>query len=94
MRETDFFNCVCRIAWCFSGNCIQNNSPVIKGKVTDLNGSPLPGASITIDKTSLGAHADSDGMYTLSVPKDGIYLFRFCFIGYESQICELNLIGA
>jgi iron complex outermembrane receptor protein len=71
----------------------QNNSPVIKGKVTDLNGSPLPGASITIDKTSLGAHADSDGMYTLSVPKDGIYLFRFSFIGYESQIRELNLIG-
>jgi len=71
----------------------QNNGSVIKGKVTDINGSPLPGAGITIENTLLGVHADSEGNYTLSVLKDGIYIFHFSFIGYESQSREVRLKG-
>jgi iron complex outermembrane recepter protein len=71
----------------------QNNGSVIKGKVTDINGSPLPGAGITIENTLLGVHADSEGNYTLSVLKDGIYIVHFSFIGYESQSREVRLKG-
>jgi iron complex outermembrane receptor protein len=71
----------------------QNNGSVIKGKVTDINGSPLPGAGITIENTFLGVHSDSEGNYSLSVPKNGVYLFRFSFIGYESQISEVRVKG-
>jgi iron complex outermembrane receptor protein len=71
----------------------QNNGSVIKGKVTDINGSPLPGAGVTIENTFLGVHTDSEGNYTLSVPKNGVYLFRFSFIGYESQISEVRVKG-
>ena len=41
----------------------QSNGSVIKGKVTDINGSPLPGAGITIENTFLGVHTDADGNY-------------------------------
>ena len=72
---------------------IQDNGSVIKGKVTDINGSPLQGAGITIENTFLGVHTDSEGNYTLAVLKDGIYIFHFSFIGYESQIREVRLKG-
>jgi iron complex outermembrane receptor protein len=71
----------------------QNNGSLIKGKVTDINGSPLPGAGITIENTFLGVHSDSEGNYSLSVPKNGVYLFRFSFIGYESQTSEVRVKG-
>jgi iron complex outermembrane recepter protein len=71
----------------------QNNGSTIKGKVTDINGSPLPGAGITIENTLLGVHADSEGMYSLSVPKEGVYILRFSFVGYESQIREVRIKG-
>jgi iron complex outermembrane recepter protein len=71
----------------------QSNGSVIKGKVTDTNGSPLPGASITIENTFLGVHTDSEGNYTLSALKNGVYILRFSFIGYESQIREVGLKG-
>ena len=47
----------------------QVNGPVIKGKVTDNNGSPLTGATITIENTMLGVLTDSEGNYTLGVVK-------------------------
>jgi iron complex outermembrane recepter protein len=71
----------------------QNNGSAIKGKVTDINGSPLPGAGITIENTLLGVHADSEGIYSLSVPKEGVYILRFSFVGCESQIREIRIKG-
>ena len=69
----------------------NNNNAVIKGKVTDPEGSPLPGAAITIEQTSLGVHTDSDGNFKISVSKDAVYKFRFSFIGYESQSYEARI---
>jgi hypothetical protein len=43
----------------------QDNGSKIKGKVTDINGLPLPGAGITIENTILGVHTDSEGNYSL-----------------------------
>ena len=71
----------------------QSNGSVIKGKVTDVNGFPLPGAGITIENTFLGVQTDSEGYYILSPLKNGVYSLRFSFIGYESQIREISLKG-
>ena len=71
----------------------QNNGPVIKGKVTDINGSPLPGASVTIENTFIGVQTGPEGNYTLSVLKEGIYLLHFSFIGYDSQIAKVTVNG-
>jgi iron complex outermembrane receptor protein len=71
----------------------QDNGSTIKGKVNDINGLPLPGASITIENTILGVHTDSQGNYSLSVRKGGVYNLRFSFIGFESQIRDVILKG-
>ncbi|MGQ7871105.1 SusC/RagA family TonB-linked outer membrane protein [Sunxiuqinia sp. sy24] len=58
----------------------------ITGRVTDINGMPLPGATITIVGTTRGVITDSDGSYSMEVnPSDKLV---FSFIGMESQIVD------
>ena len=76
-----------------NANAFQVNGSVIKGKVTDLNGSALPGTGITVENTFLGVHTDADGTYSFSGLKDGTYILRFSFIGYETQVREVRLKG-
>jgi iron complex outermembrane recepter protein len=74
-------------------NVYQYNGSVIKGKVTDIHGSPLPGASVTIENTLLGLQTDAEGNYSFSALRDGKYVLRFSYIGYETQVKEVNLKG-
>jgi len=69
----------------------QVNGSIIKGKVTDQNGGALPGAAITIENTFLGVHADLDGTYSFTRLKDGVYILKFSFLGYETQVQEVRL---
>lgn len=39
----------------------------VTGRVTDESGSPLPGTTVVIKGTTVGASADSDGKYALDV---------------------------
>lgn len=72
---------------------------LIKGKVVAEDGSPLPGASVYIDKNSigekssiegvvvnynLGTTTDINGIFSVSIPK-GIVQLTCSFIGYETQ---------
>ncbi|SEJ41243.1 TonB-linked outer membrane protein, SusC/RagA family [Dyadobacter koreensis] len=56
---------------------------VLSGKVTDENKEPLPGVSIRVHNTGLGAVSDVDGNFkiTLSKPNE---LLTFSFIGYKT----------
>jgi iron complex outermembrane recepter protein len=72
---------------------LQHGGSLIKGKVTDINGTPLPGTGITIENSLLGTLADGEGNYSFTNLKDGVYKLRFSFIGYESQIREVGLKG-
>jgi iron complex outermembrane recepter protein len=69
----------------------EEDGPALKGKVTDINGSSLAGASITIENTILGVHSDQDGNYSLKVFREGNYIIHFTFIGYESEIRNVRL---
>ena len=74
-------------------SALQEKSSVIGGKITDLSGGdPLAGAGITIENTFLGVHSGTDGTYSFSGLRDGVYNLRFSYIGYESQVIEVNLI--
>ncbi|WP_178371489.1 SusC/RagA family TonB-linked outer membrane protein [Cyclobacterium lianum] len=55
----------------------------ISGKVTDENGDPLPGATISVQGTAIGTVTGLDGSYSLTVPDGSIVVFSF--IGYQSQ---------
>ncbi|MCG8321715.1 MAG: TonB-dependent receptor [Cytophagales bacterium] len=63
---------------------------VITGKVTDENGEPLSGATILVKGTTIGAIADLEGSYTISVPDDATTLV-FTFIGFVPQ--EISIGG-
>ncbi|MDB5138851.1 MAG: TonB-dependent Receptor Plug Domain protein [Mucilaginibacter sp.] len=62
----------------------QNPGTVIKGTVTDDKGVTLPGVSVTVKGTTIGAITDVSGKYTLTVPATGKTLV-FSFIGMERQ---------
>ncbi len=55
----------------------------ITGTVVDSNGSPIPGATISVPGTNIGTVTDIDGQYSITVP-EGVTLV-FSFIGYESK---------
>src|SRR5688500_12244598 len=55
----------------------------IKGKVTDENGSSLPGASVVIKNLTTGTMTDANGNFTLSVPSRDEVL-TVSYLGYNS----------
>jgi len=71
----------------------QTDSPVIHGKVTDADGTPLPGATLTVENTFLGVQAGADGIYSITVPKDGQYVLQISFLGYETRKQEILVHG-
>lgn len=57
---------------------------IIKGSVSEGNGDPLIGASVTIKGELSGTTTDVDGNYSLSVADNNAILV-FSFIGYETK---------
>lgn len=57
---------------------------VVRGKVTDTGGSPLPGTSITIKGTTLGEITAINGEYSINVSSDK-NIIVFTFLGMETQ---------
>ena len=68
------------------------NAPVeivIRGQVSDTRGETLPGVSIKIKGTTIGATSDIDGRYTINVPDNNSVLV-FTYIGYVTQEQKVN----
>ncbi len=62
--------------------------PRINGRVTDGEGAPLPGVTITIINTTRGVITDTDGTYSIEAgPQDKLI---FSFVGMESQTIEVG----
>lgn len=56
----------------------------LKGKVTDQNGEPLAGVTVTESGTSNGTYTDSAGMYNLTISRpDAVIVFDYT--GYATQ---------
>lgn len=56
----------------------------VSGKITDTaTGEPIPGATVQIKGTSLGAITDAAGVFSLSVPDDATTLV-VSFLGYKT----------
>src|SRR5882757_9259445 len=62
----------------------------VSGKITDSRGGPIPFASVFVKNTSIGTSANSDGEYSLKLPK-GNYTLRFSAIGYSDSTGEHHL---
>ncbi|HEX2969938.1 MAG TPA: TonB-dependent receptor [Bacteroidales bacterium] len=66
-------------------------SSSIHGKVTDENGEPLSGVSVTVFDTYIGVSTGYDGTFRINGLQDGSYTLRFSHIGYEFQTKEVLL---
>ena len=65
----------------------MDNAPAlkeeIKGKVLDIAGNPIIGATVKEEGTSNGTITDFDGNFTLEATKNGV--LEISYIGYKSQ---------
>nr|WP_315220775.1 TonB-dependent receptor [uncultured Flavobacterium sp.] len=57
---------------------------IVKGKVIDEKGVPIPGVNVTVKGTSTGVQTDMDGSFALEVPNAGSILI-FSFLGMQEQ---------
>jgi len=62
----------------------QTSKGILKGKITDQSG-PLPEASVVISGTSIGAKADANGNYSITVVP-GTYTVIASYVGYERSV--------
>jgi TonB-linked SusC/RagA family outer membrane protein len=62
----------------------------IIGKVTDTNGVPLPGATIVVKGTTIGAIADANGAFEIEVPSDTKEI-SVSFVGMRTQ--DILVVG-
>lgn len=60
----------------------QPGNIIVKGKIVDEKGEPLPGATIQQKGTSNGVITDTDGNFSISVPSDATLIVSF--IGFKS----------
>jgi TonB-linked SusC/RagA family outer membrane protein len=80
MRKTIFFCLVTSMLFSIS---VFGQNLTVTGKVTGEDGSTLPGVSIALRGTTLGTTTNSEGLYSIEVPNNGI--LNFSFIGFETQ---------
>lgn len=62
----------------------------VSGRVTDLAGEPLPGATVVIQGTSVGTTTDAAGRYSLPLAGRNNAILNASFIGYRSAIRSLK----
>ncbi|MEH6534849.1 MAG: TonB-dependent receptor [Psychroserpens sp.] len=62
----------------------------VKGKVTDNNGIPLPGANIIVVGTTSGTISDFDGNYTLTIDQAPPFTIQVSSIGFETVDKEVT----
>lgn len=60
----------------------------VKGRVLDENGDPMPGATVVVDKSSVGTVADVDGYFSISVPVGSS--LKISSIGFKTQSFLIN----
>jgi TonB-linked SusC/RagA family outer membrane protein len=71
---------------CGSIGLAMAQNRAITGVVKGSDGETLPGVTVVLKGTSIGASTGADGAYTLSVPAESkSATLRFSFIGYVSQ---------
>lgn len=62
---------------------MQQSSMLVRGKIIDPDGQPLPGANVTIEGTSKGVISDIDGYYVIDAKKGDVLIYSF--IGFQDQ---------
>lgn len=67
--------------------CAQES---ITGKVTDVDGQPLPGVAVVVDGTTIGTVTNAEGIFTLNGVPDGAENLSFSFVGMKTVLVPIN----
>ncbi|MBS7200179.1 MAG: TonB-dependent receptor plug domain-containing protein, partial [Bacteroidales bacterium] len=57
----------------------------ITGRVTDVNNNPIPGVTVLLEGTSMGAATDANGEYVLTLPEQKSIVLIYSFVGMVSE---------
>lgn len=72
------------MAFVFIANVVMAQTRTVTGTVTDkADGGPIPGVSILVKGSSIGAQTNAEGKYSIAVPQGGTLAFKF--VGYVSK---------
>lgn len=63
----------------------------LKGKVTDVGGSPIIGANVFLSGTTIGAATDISGNYIIENIPEGRYTLIVSALGYKTQEFTINI---
>lgn len=69
---------------------LSAQSAMIKGKVTEVDGAPLIGASVLVKGTPTGTVTDADGSYSLNVAA-GVSTLVVSYVGYTEQEVSVSV---
>jgi len=65
---------------------------LVKGKISDQNGDPLPGVNILLHQNQSGTVSQVNGTYQISIPSNlKVISLEFTFIGYRTQVKTIDL---
>lgn len=62
---------------------VAQNQGTIQGTVTDNSNNPLPGASVSLEGTTIGASTDENGEYSFNA-RAGTYTLQASFLGFQT----------
>ena len=77
------------IPWLLAGLSVVAQNTVYTGKVTEQDGSSIPGVSVVVKGQTLGTITDMNGKFSIPVPA-GSKVLIFSFIGLKSQEITLG----
>src|SRR5437764_2149222 len=83
-----------RAASVFAGLCILPSlalaqSGIIRGRVSDASGGPLPRASVSAEGSGLRATSDDQGRYEIRGVSPGSYVLRVRLLGYQPRAARV-----
>ncbi len=61
----------------------------VTGTITEENGNPLPGATVMIEGTTVGAISDANGKFSIETTDESQSLV-FSFMGYKAQVVQVK----
>ena len=59
---------------------------MIKGKVVDTDGMPLPGVSVVVEGTTRGVASDVNGLFQMMIENKVGQKLLFSFVGMEQKV--------
>ena len=95
MRRLNFIVFLMVVAGLACFSCLeaqgQERNGTLRGRVYDVSGQTLPGATIYLDETKSGVVSDVNGFYLLTKVPAGQYHLRVSYVGYATQTVTVEV---